>query len=198
MGLFAPPIESIKMDPLTYLIIDGENIDTTLGVSVLDRKPAPEERPRWDRVLTSTEELWDQPVKGLFFLNASSGYMPMNFVQALLAMRYRPIPLSGVPDDQVVDQGIKKTLDAIGERGSGDVILASHDGDYEPEIKRLLEAGRRVGILGFPEFISSGLHDLTDEGLEIIDIEHGIDAFQVRLPRLRIIDLEDFDPYEFI
>ncbi|MDO5034619.1 MAG: NYN domain-containing protein [Actinomycetaceae bacterium] len=186
------------MEPITYLIIDGENIDTTLGVSVLDRKPLSEERPRWDRVLSSVAHLWDQHAKGLFFLNASSGYMPMNFVQALLAMSYTPIPLAGTPDTQIVDQGIKRTLDAIADRGYGDVILASHDGDYEPEIKRLLEAGHRVGILGFPEFISGDLHDLIDEGLEIIDMEHDIDAFQVRLPRLRIIDLDEFNPLDFL
>ena len=34
----------------TYLLIDGENIDATLGLSVLDRRPTPDERPRWDRI----------------------------------------------------------------------------------------------------------------------------------------------------
>ena len=42
------------MDPVdveeTYLLIDGENIDATLGLSVLERRPTPEERPRWDRI----------------------------------------------------------------------------------------------------------------------------------------------------
>lgn len=37
------------MDPVdveeTYLLIDGENIDATLGLSVLERRPTPEERP---------------------------------------------------------------------------------------------------------------------------------------------------------
>ena len=36
--------------PETFLLIDGENIDATLGAGVLGRRPAPEERPRWDRV----------------------------------------------------------------------------------------------------------------------------------------------------
>ena len=81
----------------TYLVVDGENIDATLGMSVLNRRPNPEERPRWERVREFAEGLWDQPVKALFFLNATSGHLPMPFVQALLAMRYRPIPLSGEP-----------------------------------------------------------------------------------------------------
>lgn len=34
-----------------YLLIDGENLDATLGVNILKRAPRAEERPRWDRVL---------------------------------------------------------------------------------------------------------------------------------------------------
>ena len=36
---------------MTYLLVDGENIDATLGTSILGRRPRPEERPRWDRLL---------------------------------------------------------------------------------------------------------------------------------------------------
>ena len=61
------------MDPVdveeTYLLIDGENINATLGLSVLERRPTPEERPRWDRIREATEQFWDQHVRGLFFLN---------------------------------------------------------------------------------------------------------------------------------
>ena len=35
----------------TYVLIDGENIDATLGTSILGRRPRPEERPRWERLL---------------------------------------------------------------------------------------------------------------------------------------------------
>ena len=45
-------------DQTTYLVVDGENIDATLGLSVLDRRPNPEERPRWDRVLESAHGRW--------------------------------------------------------------------------------------------------------------------------------------------
>jgi len=70
----------------TYLVVDGENIDATLGLSVLDRRPNPEERPRWDRVLECAHGRWGHKAKGLFFLNGSSGFLPMGFVQALTAM----------------------------------------------------------------------------------------------------------------
>lgn len=186
------------MDALTYLVIDGENIDATLGVSVLDHKPLPEERPRWDRVLESSRQVWEQETKGLFFLNASNGYMPMGFVQALMAMHYRPIPLAGPSHVKVVDEGIKRMLEAISAQGSGNVILASHDGDFVPEIQQLLNDGRRVAIMAFPEFLSSQLHELVNDGLEILDMEHDIHAFQVPLPRLQIIELDDFDPTEYL
>ena len=35
----------------TYVLVDGENIDATLGTSILGRRPRPEERPRWERLL---------------------------------------------------------------------------------------------------------------------------------------------------
>jgi hypothetical protein len=45
----------------TYLIVDGENIDATLGNSVLGRRPNPEERPRWGRVRDFAPREWGQP-----------------------------------------------------------------------------------------------------------------------------------------
>ena len=130
-------------DRVTYLLVDGENIDATLGGSVLARRPNPEERPRWERVRTFAADVWGQPVKALFFLNATSGHLPMSFVQALIALQYRPVPLSGTGDDKVVDVGIQRTLEAIAAR-SGDVLLASHDGDFLPQVSRLVDGGRRV------------------------------------------------------
>ena len=41
---------------LTYVLVDGENIDATLGTSILGRRPQPDERPRWDRLLSFARE----------------------------------------------------------------------------------------------------------------------------------------------
>ena len=130
----------------TYLLIDGENIDATLGLSVLDRRPTPDERPRWDRIREATEQLWHQQVRGLFYLNGTSGYLPMGFIQALHAMGYRALPLAGPDDMKVVDVGIQRTLEAIAEQGSGSVILASHDADFLPQIQDLLETDTALGL----------------------------------------------------
>jgi len=181
----------------TYLLVDGENIDATLGQSVLGRRPNPEERPRWERVRDFATDVWGQPVKGLFFLNASSGSLPMTFVQALLALEYRPIPLAGAPGEKVVDIGIQRTLDAL-ETRPGDVLLASHDGDFLPHIGKLLGGQRRVGVMGFREFFNSGFTSLTASGLELFDLEDQIGAFTSMLPRVRVIPIESFDPVVFL
>ncbi|MFP5336275.1 MAG: NYN domain-containing protein, partial [Actinomycetes bacterium] len=161
------------------------------------RRPQPEERPRWDRVREFAGTVWGQPVTALFFLNASSGQMPMTFVQALLALGYRPIPLSGAATEKVVDIGIQRTLDAIRERDA-DVLLASHDGDFVQQVSALLTPGRRVGVLGFREFVSSSFGDLSAAGLQTFDLEDEVGCFTAPLPRVRIIPLDVFDPVRFL
>ena len=181
----------------TYLLVDGENIDATLGSSVLGGRPNPDQRPRWDRIRDFAGREWGQPVTGLFFLNASSGHMPMSFVQALLAIGFTPIPLSGSATEKVVDIGIQRTLDALVDR-PGDVLLASHDGDFLPQMRALLSSDRRVGLLAFREFVNSGFAELTSAGMTVFDLEDRVQAFNVVLPRTRIISLEDFDPLRYL
>ena len=182
----------------TFLLVDGENIDATLGGSLLGRRPAPEERPRWDRVRDYARAVWEQPVRGLFFLNGTS-HLPMAFVQALTALDYRPVPLSGPPEVKVVDLAIERTLGALAERGHGDVLLASHDGDFATRVAALLrDPSRRVGLLGFRELMSSALTELTPQGLELFDLEDDVAAFTVALPRLRVIPIERFDPWTLL
>ncbi|MGI4894047.1 MAG: NYN domain-containing protein, partial [Janthinobacterium lividum] len=181
----------------TYVVVDGENIDATLGASILEGRPAPEQRPRWERLLDFARTTYQQPAKGLFFLNASSGHLPMSFVQALLALGYQPIPLSGGPGEKVVDIGIQRTLDALVGR-EGDVLLASHDGDFLPQIDALLTGGRRVGLFAFREFVNSQYAAFFDRGLRVYDLEDDVRAFNVVLPRVRIIPLADFDPLRYL
>lgn len=177
----------------TYLLVDGENIDATLGGSVLGRRPQPEERPRWNKLLTRMEEAWQQPVTGLFFL-AVGGDLPVSFVQALLAIGYRPIPLQG--EGKVVDIAIQRTAEALRERDA-DVALVSHDGDFVPQMQELAEdEDRRVAVIGFSEFVASGLRQVP--GVEILDLEYDVHAFTSALPRVRIIPIDEFDPLEFL
>jgi putative heme uptake system protein len=181
------------MESVTYILVDGENLDATLGGSVLGRRPNPEERPRWERVLEFAERTWACPVKGLFFINASSGNVPTSFVQALQAIGFRPVLLAGPPGMKVIDVGIQRTLDAIADR-PGNVVLGSHDGDFLPHIERLLGTDRRVGLIAFREFVNLSFAALVADGLEIFDLEDDAKAFNHVLPRVRIIDIAAFDP----
>jgi uncharacterized protein len=176
----------------TFILVDGENLDATLGGSVLARRPEPEERPRWERLLSYAEELWDQPATGLFFLNATSN-LPNSFVSALLAIGFRPVPLSGKTTEKVVDLGIQRTLDALAGHDA-DVLLCSHDGDFLPHIERLV-GDRKVGLVGFREFMNAGF---VTAGLEVHDLEYDVKAFNITLPRVRVISLDEFDPEEFL
>ena len=187
----------VTADRTTYLVVDGENIDATLGMSVLNRRPNPDERPRWERVREFAESLWGQPVKGLFFLNATNGHLPMPFVSALLALQYRPIPLSGDPGQKVVDIAVQRTLEAI-DGLPADVLLASHDGDFLPQVEALLGAGRKVGLLGFREFVNLKFSELTEKGLEVFDLEEDVRCFTGVLPRVRVIPIDEFDPVRFL
>ncbi|WP_345501290.1 NYN domain-containing protein [Pedococcus ginsenosidimutans] len=179
----------------TYVLVDGENIDATLGTSILSRRPQPDERPRWDRLLNFAAEEWDQPAKGLFFL-AANGDLPMGFIQALLAMEYRPVPLSGRPHEKVVDIAIQRTIEALKARDA-DVMLVSHDSDFVPQLGDLCD-GRKLGLIGFLEFRSKAFVELESRGLEFFDLEYDVDAFTARLPRVRIIPIDEFDPFDFI
>ncbi len=123
----------------------------------------------------------------------------MAFVQALTALEFRPVVLSGPADVKVVDLAIQRTLDALAQREGGDVLLASHDGDFAPHLGTLLrDAERRVGVLGFRELVSATLADLVPAGLELFDLEDDVGAFTVALPRLRVIPIEQFDPWPLL
>ena len=181
-------------EPITYVLVDGENIDATLGSGILGRRPRPEERPRWDRVKRFAEEHWGQPVTALFFLNCH-GELPMSFVQAMIAVGYKPVPLTGPPDVKVVDVAISKTLRAI-RRRDADVMLLSHDGDFLADMAAL-DDGRRLAAVGFHEFRNAGFAQLGPH-IELIDLEYDVRAFTEPLNRLRIIPIDEFDPMAFL
>lgn len=178
---------------MTYLLVDGENIDATLGGSILERRPRPEERPRWQRLLTFIQDHWDQPARGLFFLAVETD-IPVSFVQALTAIGYRPILLRG--HGKVVDIGIQRTAEALYERDA-DVVLVSHDGDFAPQMTELAQTpGRRTGIMAFDELLASSLRRIPD--VEFFDLEKRVEAFDTVLPRLRVLDIDDFNPLDFL
>ena len=103
---------------------------------------------------------------------------------------------SGGPQEKVVDIAIQRTLEALAGR-PGDVVLASHDGDFLPQLEQVCD-GRRVAAIGFPEFRNRGFQALATRGLEFLDLEHDARVFNLRLPRVRVIPIDEFDPLDFL
>ncbi len=177
-----------------YVLVDGENIDRTLG-QILEAKPRPEQRPRWDKVRAFAEQAFgERPSRALFFLNAWRG-LPGTFVQALRLAGYIPVPLSGDPDQKVVDIAINRTLEALQKR-PGPVLLVSHDQDFSEHFAAL--AGERpVGVLAFREYLGGEYVEM--DGVQVFDIEDDARAFEGGpLPRIRVIPIDDFDPERFL
>jgi len=181
-------------DRITWVLVDGENIDATLGSSILGRRPQPEERPRWDRLVDFAGRRWSQHARGVFFINASSG-IPSTFVQALKAMDYEVVLLSGSADEKIVDIAVQRTLRALITRDA-DVMLVSHDGDFLDDVAALVDGRRRVAVVAFSEFRNAGFAALT--GIEKIDLEYDAHVFDAPLPRIRVIPIEEFDPSMFL
>lgn len=108
------------------------------------------------------------------------------------------IPLSSPADVEVVDVSLQHTVDVIANLSSGDIILASHDTDFLSQIGTLLDQGYHIAIMCFREFLSSQLHELGERSLEIVDLEYDVYVFQVCLPRLHIVDVDDLDLISFL
>jgi len=100
-----------------------------------------------------------------------------------------------VDGDELCDRHM---LDLPGLLRPGDVLLVSHDGDFLPQVEALLDGTRKVGVLCFREYLSNGYEPLLAKGLTIHDLEDDVRAFTSALPRVRIIDLADFDPTRYL
>ena len=53
--------------------------------------------------------------------------------------------------------------------------------------------GRRIGLIGFREMTSGLLTEI--EEVEFFDLEDDVGAFTVSLPRIRVVPIEQFDPW---
>ncbi len=181
----------------TYVLVDGENIDGVLG-GILNRRPGPEDRPRWDKIIRFAKDWQHDEVRALFFINATNGDIPWPFIQALRNAEFRPILISG--PDKVVDDAITRTLEVLKYR-EGNVLLLSHDADFRGALEGLHEgeySDRRVAVLGFIEHMSHEYGEI--EWVEKLDLEYDAQAFlgNVALPRMKVLSINDFRPEDFL
>jgi len=181
---------------VTYLLVDGENVDSTLG-TILRGQPNPEDRPRWNKVMDYAKSLFDdEDIQAFFFINVKQGArIPYKFIHVLEITGYKPVLLSG-SRGQVVDEGIKKMLKLISQK-EGNIILITHDNGYcELLNEALTNHNRELAIFGFEEFVSSRYS--KELPLTIYDLETQVEAFEAPLKRGEITSLEQFDPSELL
>ena len=185
----------------TYVLIDAENIDWAVS-HIIGRKPEPQDRVQFDKLVAFCEERFTGPVKCIVALNVRGDQIPdsmLGFIKALRSAGCEVAPLYGRADQKVVDLAILKLLAAIGER-TGNVVLASHDGgDFAGALRPLLEGGnRQVAVLGFREYFSQKFRELQPNGLQMVDLELDAHVFSKRLPRLFPIKIDEFDASSFL
>jgi uncharacterized protein len=184
------------------VLIDAENVDWAVS-NVVGRKPEPQDRVQFDRLVAFCERHFPTPVRCVVFLNARSEQLPdamIGFVRALKTAGCEVALLHGRPDQKVVDLGILKLLEAIRtQRPKTAVALVSHDGtDFADALRALLEEKRQVAILGLREHMSQRFRELVPSGLEILDLEMNAKVFQRPLPRLLPVRVDEFDPSIFL
>ena len=75
------------------------------------------------------------------------------------------------------------------------MLLCTHDADFVEAAAKLQAGGHRVGVVALREFTST---QYAAADIEIHDLEYQVGAFNVSLPRVRIIALDDFDPEQFL
>lgn len=174
------------------LFVDGPNIDATLGNGVLGRKPAPHERARWNRVIQIARSTLDVG-ESWFVLNGDNfGLDRTSFYRCLKHIGYKvATPMRSEwcqnDGDDPVDEWIKHHIvcaaPKVGRGEVSGVVVLTHDGGFATALKGILDAGGSVTIVGFLEWLAPELTVLRTDGAVLLDLEHDVGAFDVRLNR---------------
>jgi len=183
---------SIGISLSNLLIIDGPNIDAVLGLSVLQRKPLPSERPRWDRVL-DVARLWYSVFDAEFILNGDKfDDQRSPFYRFLKQTGYNVVTPKAAewcdsdrqdPVDEYAKHRIESLIEPIRTDKSRGVLLVSHDGGYAAVLDGILALDGFVGIVAFREWLAPELVALKHRGAMLLDLQRDFGAFDVRFER---------------
>lgn len=174
------------------VFVDGPNIDMTLG-QVLQRRPRPDERPRWDKIRDDLRRLLQAEDCRFYFNGDHFSRQQMPLYRFLRTAGWNPrTPRSedeevGDPVDSAIQAEISQLIANPEFLSTGHIVLVSHDGDFAPVLRDARSAGVPVTIVGFGEWMSPALLDV--EGAEILDLERHLRAFDQRLDRPFFKDL---------
>ncbi len=77
-------------------------------------------------------------------------------------------------------------------------MLVSNDGDFVEQVGDLLDAVGGSGCSASASSASAFAAAVERRGWRSLDLENDVHAFNVRLPRVRIIPIDEFDPADFL
>ena len=85
---------------------------------------------------------------------------------------------------------------SAGATARGGVVETGRRGAAQPIPGGHSPAWSTDSVFGFQEFMASGLRAIP--GIEVFDLEYDVNAFTSTLPRIRIIEIDEFNPLDFI
>lgn len=175
-----------------HFFVDGPNIDATFGNGVLGRKPLSHERSRWDRVNHIARTRFGAD-GSWFVLNGDTfTFERTAFYRCLRQFKFEvPTPKRAewcrADDQDPVDEYIKERLRIaailIENRELSGVLIATHDGGYAPALRKIIEVGGSVAVVGFREWFAPELVELRASGANLLDLEDDFGAFDNPLDR---------------
>lgn len=194
--IIAPPKVESSEPADAFALVDGENIDCTLG-DILGTKPTPKERPDWTKVLVWLKRQFGPRTQGLFFVNVSRS-LPTSFISALSSIGWTPVPVTGSIDQKIVDVAILKTLAAIHAfPARKTIVLFSHDKDFLPALVKAHGDGHKVAAVGFRPYFPNAFEAVP--GIQRFDMRDDIGAFNVPLTYMTdAYDVNTLNPETFL
>ena len=179
-----------------FVLVDGENIDATLGNHLYAAASA----ARGAAALGAGHRVRRAGVgpaghRAVLPQRLARATLPTQFVQALLAMDYRADPAVGARRREGRRHRHPADPGRAARAATTTCCWSATTATSPRTSQRLRRAGRRVGVIALREYASN---QLTADGVEIFDLEDDVAAFNVRLPRVRIIPLGEFDPEGFL
>ena len=121
----------------------------------------------------------------------------MSFVQALLSMGYRPVPLAGAPTRRSSTSRSSAPWPRIADRDD-DVLLVSNDGDFVEGFEACSTAAAGSASSGSREFRNHEFTRSSGAAWSRSTWSTTSRRSPRGSPRVRIIPIDEFDPLDFL
>ena len=193
----ADPVVGRAGERRTFVLVDGENIDATLGNSLLRRRPQPEERPRWERVTEFADAaLGPARHRAVLPQRHAAGSCRRRSSRRCWRMDYRADPAGR----RRRREGRRHRHPAHPGRAARPRRRGRAAVQPRRRLRRRTSSGSQATAARSADrrCASSPAAQFTALGVPVFDLEDDVGAFNATLPRVRIIPLDEFDPEAFL